>query len=851
MSNITEFVKWQLYPNLFDRIDVVFPDMKFTRYGSGWQSPLCMDGGAPLHPRKDKSRITRKYPNRVIEQGGGSKDLITLYKDLNGLSKDIDAIKAIASIIGLQLPTMEDSESYRIYREKQEQLEAIAASMRSDLYTDGGSQVLDYLRNIRGYDEAFIEYAEFGYCSKETAAKLRPLFDYTDSTGNRRNGLQWGVGETFTLSMPYRSGGQVLGFIFRSLSSDGQRYSDVFLSGTANKRYHLFGLTTLSPIDPKEWDKTITIVEGEIDALRAQFVGCANVVAASGGSIGAEALQEAKRIGATGVTILFDREATATGQASTDEKIKRAIDTIKSHGLTPFVAILPQEQEGVKVDVDSYLRGHRGEDLKAIISQPESHSIWKFRNLTDEFRVVDANGGISYPNFDEFKRRTIQLANSSAPVDRDMIFSEFSNLWEGGYKISKEAIQEEADRLKGIEDARRQKSETLSTISEAYQLANTDKEGAVEEAYNHLQERLPQLRQMSKAAQFGKLLLLPTPESTRAELKERPTGIATSFAFGEGDRREQLILPSGALTYICAPTSHGKSRMLQNLAIQLATNGGEGDVLYFSFEEDAAAVKVQLLNTYIGESLSKNNLRSINTYYRTGANYFYKDGRTQDLFKSKEAMFMGLLSSGKLRVFYEDYDSSDLIQAVNYLSKQIRVKAVFVDYIQLLHTRGSRLQRKDELKQICKDLMQLSIDIKAPVVLAAQLNREALSPVEMAVQNIAEASDIEHSANIVLLLWNSSVKPLPKSSGYFQDKGKEEKLTKDAQRIADKGFTIGTEGKLYGILAKNRGGARNIDAVFDFNGNTGRISQPSYTPPTPQTQAIPFEPPTDDEDGLF
>lgn len=854
MSNITDFVKWQLYPNLFDRVREIFPQLHFTPCRDGWQSHLCMDGNQPTHPRRDKSRITRKYPNRIIEQGGGSKDLITLYKDLNNLSSDIEAIKTISSLIGLQLPTMEDSESYRLYREKQEKLEEMATAMKKDLLTDEGAEVLNYLRNIRGYDEGFIDYAEFGYCSKETAGKLRPLFDYTDSTGQRRNGLQWGVGETFTLSMPYRSGGQVLGFIFRSLSSEGQKYSDVFISNTANKRYHLFGLTTLSPIDPKEWDKTITIVEGEIDALRAQYVGSKNVVAASGGTIGEEALKEAKRIGATGITILFDTEATEEKQTQTNEKIKRAIETIERYGLTPFVASLPKEKDGVKVDVDSYLKTHREEDLKAILSNPEPYPVWLFHKLTEEFREIDANGGISYPNFDEFKRRTIQLRNSAPPVVGDMILNEFYHLWEDGYRISKEAIEEEADRLKGLEDAKKQKSETLNTISEAYRLANTDKEGAVEEAYNLLQDKLPQLRQISKTAQFGKLLLLPTADSIREKLRERPTGIATSFAFGDGDRREQFILPSGALTYICAPTSHGKSRMLENLAIELATNGGEGDVLYFSFEEDAEAVKVQLLNTYIGEELSKNNLRSINSYYRAGTEeYFYKEKRS--LFKQQEAKFMRLLTSGKLRVYHEDYDSNDLIEAIKYLSKQIKVKAVFVDYIQLLHTRGSRLQRKDELKQICKDLMNLSIEIKAPVVLAAQLNREALSPVEMAVQNIAEASDIEHSANIVLLLWNSSVKPLPKSNGYFHDKGKEEKLTKDAQRIADKGFTIGTEGKLYGILAKNRGGARNIDAVFDFNGNTGKITQPGYTPPTPQVQSLPLEEDPfltmDVEEGVF
>ena len=183
---------------------------------------------------------------------------------------------------------------------------------------------------------------------------------------------------------------------------------------------------------------------------------------------------------------------------------------------------------------------------------------------------------------------------------------------------------------------------------------------------------------------------------------------------------------------------------------------------------------------------------------------------------------MFLITSGRLRIFYEDYDSGQLIDAIRYMSRNIRVKAVFIDYIQLIHKFGTRLQRKDELKEICKDFMRLSVETGLPIVMAAQLNREAYSPIDMAVQNIAEASDIEHSANIVLLLWNSKVNPLQKSSYYTSTKGGRT-LTDEAQRLEDRGFNVGKEGKLYVTIAKYRGGERNIDAILDFNGNTGRI----------------------------
>ena len=99
------------------------------------------------------------------------------------------------------------------------------------------------------------------------------------------------------------------------------------------------------------------------------------------------------------------------------------------------------------------------------------------------------------------------------------------------------------------------------------------------------------------------------------------------------------------------------------------------------------------------------------------------------------------------------------------------------------------------------------------------------------VQNIAEASDIEQSANVVMLIWNSVVKPLPESTAYY--KGKDSKmLTDDAKRLESIGFNIGQHGKIYAILSKNRGGERNIDTVLDFNGNTGVISSPRNEEPS-------------------
>ena len=93
-----------------------------------------------------------------------------------------------------------------------------------------------------------------------------------------------------------------------------------------------------------------------------------------------------------------------------------------------------------------------------------------------------------------------------------------------------------------------------------------------------------------------------------------------------------------------------------------------------------------------------------------------------------------------------------------------------------------------------------------------------------------------------MLLWNSNTKPLQKSSyfsnstkGKGEDKHIEQIPSPEAQRLIDKGFKIGEEGKLYALLAKNRGGYRNIDAILNFDGNTGKITQNAPTSSKPST----------------
>lgn len=312
------------------------------------------------------------------------------------------------------------------------------------------------------------------------------------------------------------------------------------------------------------------------------------------------------------------------------------------------------------------------------------------------------------------------------------------------------------------------------------------------------------------------LLTLPTPESRAAEQQKATDDIETPYYFqttGTNKEIEQLTLPSGAITFVCAPTSHGKSTFLQNLALYVAQNGKEGDTLYFTFEESKEAVDIQLTNKFINKPLSANNQRSISTYRRKGKDLFQK-GQLQTYLDGEKRYLNELIYNGKLRLYEKDFDSTELIDAIKFLCKAITVKAVFIDYIQLLSKNGTHLQRNEELKEIAKDFKDLAKSTHIPIIMAAQLNRKATSPVDMHSENIAEAADLERIANKVILLWNSNFKE--------REKDATGNLKEWSSRT---GITLGEGGKIYALMAKNRGGIVGIEAVFTHHGNEGTIEQ--------------------------
>lgn len=823
-KDITTFINEELKPRLWDNIPSIFPELDFKLIKDKWCSKKHYDGTEATHPTPDKSVITPNYPHRVFDNSRqDSKDVITLYMELNNISEVWEAVKQLCSIVGIAEPeyTPEQRERYQKSEQRRNTLEDSSKRQRAALYTPEGASTLNYLHQ-RGWTDEEIRAAELGFISVDEARTIQ---------------AQYGIGTDYTLSIPLRSGGRIYGFKFRTINAQTpQQGKYVYLSGTS-KRDNLFNLTGILQ---KSEDASIVVVEGELDALHAKVKGISGIVATSGGGLTEELLQAALNRGIKRVTLLFDKDERG------EKFVKDSIAVGWSKRISVLVATYPEEQlpDGTKIhDTDEYLRVHSPEELKSLISNAQSASMWLLWNLIEE--AIQKNGTATNLRDEvvaDLKHEVIKLINATPDaIDRDLIASNFCNAVEG-VTITKEALIAVADEERAIADRLQKKQQATEASNKAASLL---KDGKVDEALSVMGEAATSLKQIGAKQKYSSLLALPSESSLSNRMKNKQGELPTLYEFEHPTthEKERFTLPSGAITFVVAPTSHGKSTLLQNIALQIAKAEGEGTTLYFTFEEDGDSVTLQLLNKYIGEELCKNyssshsnNLRAITHYFRTGEDrYIATDKRS--VFNQKRAYFMNsLYNSGKLRLFYEDYDSTELIEAIRFICSQTKVRAVFIDYIQLLSKNGNRKQRTEELKEICKDLKDLCIETQLPIVVAAQANREVTSPLEMHSQKIAEAADLERIANKILFIWNSS---------FAAQKSKDSKTELENFETRT-GVKLGTSGKIYAKLTKNRGGVVGIEAILNYNGNTG-IVEPNCKPLEVQQSTMNFDEPQQEE----
>lgn len=416
---------------------------------------------------------------------------------------------------------------------------------------------------------------------------------------------------------------------------------------------------------------------------------------------------------------------------------------------------------------------------------------------------------INSENEDEFLQEVVSLASTiQEPIDRDRYIKTFLEIDEiKDLGISETSIEEAVEKIKNKKDKVIQEAKLKALLDETKILQD---KGDTEGALDLLQDKIRDVKAISKTITFESLLIPIRESELRQRLQEKPISLSSGYSTEEG---EELLLPAGALTIFSAPTSHGKTTMLLNLALNTAEKYPEKEFHIFSYEEDRDSVILKALNIYTNERLSKNNLKTLKSYYSEPEDekytFFNRSGE-EAKFKAfepkREKFFKDLIDSRRLNIHYVDYTSDTLLEAMEYLNNKTNVGAVYIDYMQLLR-KGNKTkynQRYEELKDICLEIKDTAVNTGLPIILGAQFNRQVINHLGIHPTNISEAGDIERIANTIIGFWNNNFKPLD-----LKDKDIIEKFT--------------NENTFYCKVLKMREGKVGSEFLLNFTGNTGKI----------------------------
>lgn len=798
-KEITDWIKYELYPTLFESIDTALPEFSFKRRGRNWISSNKLKITGEEGDSIGKVYVWETAPGFIKDFTRETSSIVDYVMRRDGV-EFIQAVKTLADVVGLQLPKGEfNQESYQRYKDRATLLEDCNSYFIYCLENSTGADEVRAYLSSRGYSDEDVKAMELGYIpDQDKLFKYLLNKGYSQSLIDEVVKLNKGIGSTHRLTIPYRSGGSVKGFKFRTVGDHKPRY----LNSTGLDR--LGGFFNLSGI---KGDKDVVIVEGELDSLSATARGVENVVATGGNSIAPEQVRDAIKRGAKSFTLCFDKEPNK--EEETAKTITSAIEVILGEGVNRIYIVNLPDLGGGKTDPDRLIKESGVEAFREALIGALPYYEYKLQETLNKYGKIEEERGLQPKDIDRLLDEVVETASQIPDAtDRDRykkLFTSLEAIKELG--ISEESLSITVDRLTSTRDKEAQAKEFKKLLSEATQLQD---KGETDKALELLDSKVKEVKLKDKATEFSSLMI-PIKEN---ELKERQANKPESISSGYTIGGEPLLLPSGAISVFTAPTSHGKTTFLINLALNIATASPDKETYLFSYEEDGDTVLMNTLNTYLEEEISSNNRRTIKSYFTTGSTEYIKSQSKDYFINKKNEFFRELIDTKRLNIHYTSYNSGTLIEAIRYLHKHAKPGAILIDYIQLLNLPEGKYKtysRQEEIKEICIALKDVAVETGLPIILGAQFNREVVNQLRIHPTKIGEAGDIERIANLIVGFWNNNFKPLATEG--------------ELNEINNKGAT--TPDTLYTTILKNRGGRVGLEEILSFNGNTGKIKNSS------------------------
>ena len=259
-----------------------------------------------------------------------------------------------------------------------------------------------------------------------------------------------------------------------------------------------------------------------------------------------------------------------------------------------------------------------------------------------------------------------------------------------------------------------------------------------DEASTLLDEAERQIFEIAQQAQTRRTADLKTLiRATVERLESADSNALTGISCGFSDLDTMLGgMQPGEMLVLAARPSMGKTALALNIAEHMATSGEAVGV--FSLEMGAQQLVQRLLCSRAG--ISGERMRG---------NALRKDEYT--------ALFAACGELDEAPLYIDDSPSLTLLQLrakARRMHQQHGIKAVIIDYLQLMTTGGRAESRQQEVSEISRGVKALARELHVPVVCLSQLNRAATQREnhEPRLSDLRESGAIEQDADVVLLL---------------------------------------------------------------------------------------------------
>jgi len=754
MSNITDWIKYELYPTLFESIDTALKEFEFKRKGRNWVSSNKLKITGEDGDSIGKVYVWETAPGFIKDFTRETSSIVDYVIKRDGV-EFIQAVKTLADVVGLQLPTDPNfnKEDYQSYRDKATILEDCNSYFTYCLENSTGADEVNTYLTSRGYSSEDIKAMELGYIPDQNK-----LFKYLLSKGHSqslidtslqttREGefkpLSKGIGSTHRLTIPYRSGGSVKGFKFRTTGDATPKY----LNSTGLDRiggfFNLLGI---------KGDKGIVIVEGELDSLSATARGVENVVATGGSSINSDQVKDAIKRGAKSFTLCLDTEPGK--EETTTKNINSAIEVILGEGVNRVYIVSLPDLGGGKTDPDRLIKESGVDSFKTAIAQALPYYEYKLQETLNKYGKIEEERGLQPKDIDSLLDEVVETASHIPDAtDRDRYKKLFTSLEAiKGLGISEESLSITVDRLTSTRDKEAQAKDFKKLLSEATQLQD---KGEVDKALELLDSKVKEVRLI------GAKDLLPPPLSFTTLMDEIAT-IPPAYKTGYSSLDSFIGFTPGAITLIAGRPSHGKTTFMFNLLLEMSKLYQDESFYFFTYEEPLKNISIKLLNRLIDTDLrgyfSEAKGLPTPTNYEFIKSYIKAKRTDISQIEEGKGLLQELIDSQRIKVIDRNYSVEELSSLIAYITKRERIGCLFIDYIQRMRTDAKTQDMRTKIAHISDSVLQIAKNSGLPIILGAQLNRATQDSKggKPKLENLKEAGNLEEDANTVLSVYNES-----------------------------------------------------------------------------------------------